>query len=116
MATESVATDEIATPEYMAAQDFDALLSAADLLELEDCAKSFYPNRRIAQTILSKSKRELLQVATQPEEAANSYLHMLEAVQEYQQHLKHQMEQAEGAEIRILCMLATLCPKDDETA
>ena len=119
MASESVATGEIvtiATPEYMAAQDFEALLSDADLLELEECAKSFYPNHRVCLTVMNRSKRQLLELAKEPKEASESYLHMLEAVQDYQEHLKGQMEQAENAKVRILCMLATLCPKDAESA
>ena len=116
MATESVATDEIATPEFMAAQDFDALLSEADVRELEDCAKSFYPNRRIAYAYLASSKSAILERGDTAGEAAETHLSMLEAMKDYREHLMAQIEQVEIAETRMLCVLATLCPKDDEVA
>lgn len=116
MATEIVATDEIATPEFMAAQDFQALLCEADVMELEECAKSFYPNRRIAYAYLARSKKELLEAANPPDDAAETYLNMLEHMKSFREHLMAQIEQVEIAQTRMLCVLATLCPKDDEVA
>ena len=41
---------------------------------------------------------------------------MLRIERHYQEHLKRKMEQAENAKVRILCMLATLCSKNAESA
>ena len=108
MASEIVTTDQIATPEFMAAQDFEAILTDELVDQLEDCARSYGTNRRLIYALLTKSKQQLSERIDDLAESAEIYFQMFDAVKNYREHLNAQVEQAEKAELRILCMLSTI--------
>lgn len=117
MATESVATDAPITPEFMAAQNFDALLSDENITELESIAKGFGVNRRLLYAVLAQSKAQLMERVDDVEESANTYMDMAEVAKDYKKHLHNLIEQADIAETRILCVLGTIetmLPDTDE--
>lgn len=111
MASESVPTNgnETATPEFMAAQDFSQLLTDDEMQKLEDVAQSYGISRRMASALLSRSKAFLMDNSKDdPSGSVELYLDMAERMQDYKEHLKNQLEQAEVAEARALVMAASL--------
>ena len=108
MANEIVSTEQIATPEFMAEQNFEAVLTNELVDQLEECARSYGTNRRLMYALLTKGKQELSERIDDLEESAEIYFKMYDAVKDYREHLMAQVEQVDAAEMRILCMLATI--------
>ena len=112
MASKSVPTDlsnELVTPEFLAAQDFDALLSESDVDKLEEVARSFGVSRRIGYALLMRDKQFLVaKGATDVESASDTYLNMLEHFKDYKDHLENLLEQVNAAECRAMIVLASL--------
>lgn len=106
--TPAAAPDAPATPEYLATKDFAALLSDDKVQELEGVAKCFGINRRMIYAVLARSKAQLLERVDNIEESVGAYFEMIKATKNYRQHLSHLVEQADAAEVRVLCVLGTL--------
>lgn len=114
MASKNKAKDKPVDVAEMASHDFTALFAKEDLQRLEEIAKGFAVDRRLLQAMLASGKSEILGRVDEPEKSADIFFEMLERAKDYKDHLKGLMEQAETAELRIMCVVATLCEQNAE--
>jgi len=108
MAPESVSTDDLATPEFCAALDFEALITDEQAQQIDSDSESWGRNRRLILGLLTRSKAALLDRVSDLDESARIYLEMLDAVGGYKEQLDIWREQADLAEARVLCVMGSI--------
>jgi hypothetical protein len=101
MATETVANDGLATMDDYAAAEFTALLSHADMKELESIAKEWGVTRRLGLGVLTRDKSQLLE-SFDNEESAAAMMTLHDSLRDYADFLRGQIEAMEMAGMRLL--------------
>lgn len=112
MATETVANDRPATMDDYAAAEFTALLSNADMKELEDMAKDWGVTRRIGLGVLSRDKAQLVE-AFAKEGMGETMMTLHDNLKDYAEFLRGQIEAMEMAGLRLLAAGAAAMPASE---
>ena len=108
MGTEQDEVSEILTAEFCNSLDFDAVSTEEDARRIEKASQTWSKHRKVALTILTRSKQDLLDQVHDADESLGIYVHMLEIIRAYQEQVNTWVAQAKMAEARVVCMLGTL--------
>jgi len=114
MARKSV-NDQPATLESAAALSFEAAFDDETREKIERHAqdKNMGITRRIALTVLSRSKTQLVDGFGKDDESRELLSTTIERVEGYIEHLKGVVETMETAQARLFCVAGTIAASDD---
>lgn len=117
MARKSV-KDAIATPEGLAALNFDAAFDDKEMEEMEKGAQGAQHGitRRMALAALTCDKARLVEGFTKDEESRDLLAKMIENITDYIAHLKAVTETMEAAQARLFCVAGSIVLHDEASA
>lgn len=106
--SQNVASSLPAAAEEVAALEFGAAITDAQREAIEETAHGFGISRRIALAVLSRSKAQLVGPAKENDAFGEASVHMLEAANEYVDHLKAMLDLAQTAQARMQIVCSAL--------